>query len=187
MEKNITKYIVRYKRYYPDSFCNTALEQLKRVDFNKHEFYKASGELVPSMEDDFQVYGGDLPVNSKVMHNTKKIVNNYIHDKFNYPWYNTWNTITYPRYNKYDTNTAMKQHCDHIHTLFDGSRKGVPILTVLTALNDDYEGGAIVFFGDTPYEFEAGDVLVFPSNFMFPHRVDKITKGVRYSFVSWVY
>jgi predicted 2-oxoglutarate/Fe(II)-dependent dioxygenase YbiX len=48
-------------------------------------------------------------------------------------------------------------------------------------------GGELIFFGDTKYDFGAGDVLVFPSNFMFPHSVDTVTEGERYSFVSWVY
>jgi predicted 2-oxoglutarate/Fe(II)-dependent dioxygenase YbiX len=33
----------------------------------------------------------------------------------------------------------------------------------------------------------SGDILLFPSNFMFPHEVKEITKGIRYSFVSWAF
>jgi len=32
-----------------------------------------------------------------------------------------------------------------------------------------------------------GSVLVFPSNFLYPHKVCPVKKGVRYSYVSWVY
>ena len=32
-----------------------------------------------------------------------------------------------------------------------------------------------------------GDILLFPSNFMYPHEVKEITKGVRFSFVSWAF
>ena len=32
-----------------------------------------------------------------------------------------------------------------------------------------------------------GDVLIFPSNFLYPHKVNSIKKGTRYSFVSWVW
>ena len=32
-----------------------------------------------------------------------------------------------------------------------------------------------------------GDIIVFPSNFMFPHRVEPVTKGNRYSYISWVW
>ena len=32
-----------------------------------------------------------------------------------------------------------------------------------------------------------GDVLIFPSNFIYPHEVKSITKGTRYSFITWGY
>ena len=32
-----------------------------------------------------------------------------------------------------------------------------------------------------------GDILIFPSNFIYPHEVKDITKGIRYSFVSWAF
>ena len=42
-------------------------------------------------------------------------------------------------------------------------------------------------WGDQVIPFEAGDVIIFPSNFMYPHRVEPVTKGARYSYVSWAY
>ena len=32
-----------------------------------------------------------------------------------------------------------------------------------------------------------GDLLIFPSIFLYPHKVEPIKKGTRYSFISWVY
>ena len=32
-----------------------------------------------------------------------------------------------------------------------------------------------------------GDLLIFPSNFLYPHEVEPVTKGVRYSYVSWIW
>jgi predicted 2-oxoglutarate/Fe(II)-dependent dioxygenase YbiX len=79
----------------------------------------------------------------------------------------------------------MKQHCDHIHSLFEGERKGIPVLSIVGLLNDDFEGGEFIMWGDEVIPMSAGSVLVFPSNFMYPHRVNPVTKGTRYSFVSW--
>jgi len=31
-----------------------------------------------------------------------------------------------------------------------------------------------------------GSVIIFPSNFMFPHYVKKVTKGERYSIITWL-
>jgi predicted 2-oxoglutarate/Fe(II)-dependent dioxygenase YbiX len=71
--------------------------------------------------------------------------------------------------------------------MFDGERKGIPTLSILGALNDDYEGGELVFWESEKIELKAGSIMIFPSNFMYPHRVDTVTKGTRYSYVSWVW
>jgi predicted 2-oxoglutarate/Fe(II)-dependent dioxygenase YbiX len=81
----------------------------------------------------------------------------------------------------------MKPHCDHIHSLFDGEQKGIPMLSVVASLNDDYEGGDFIMWEDQKLELPAGSIIVFPSNFMFPHSVNTVTSGIRYSFVSWVW
>jgi predicted 2-oxoglutarate/Fe(II)-dependent dioxygenase YbiX len=71
--------------------------------------------------------------------------------------------------------------------LFEGDRKGIPILTVLAGLNNDYEGGELIMFKDTQIKMNTGDVVIFPSNFLYPHKVNPVTKGVRYSCVSWAW
>jgi hypothetical protein len=53
-------------------------------------------------------------------------------------------------------------------------------------LNDNYEGGEFAFFNkELKYKLEKGDALLFPSNFMFPHEVMPVTKGTRYSIITW--
>ena len=42
-------------------------------------------------------------------------------------------------------------------------------------------------FDDYVIELKQGDVLMFPSVFLYPHRVNPVTKGVRDTFVSWVW
>ena len=81
----------------------------------------------------------------------------------------------------------MQNHSDHIHALFDGERKGVPILSIIGILNDDYEGGEFIMFGDKKINTKKGDLLIFPSNFLYPHEVTPVTRGVRYSYVSWLW
>lgn len=54
-------------------------------------------------------------------------------------------------------------------------------------LNSGYEGGEISFFGNTYIpKVGQGDALLFPSNFMYPHQVLPVTKGTRYSIVTWL-
>ena len=53
-------------------------------------------------------------------------------------------------------------------------------------LNDDFEGGEFAFFNkEFKYKLDKGDALLFPSNFMYPHEVLPVTKGTRYSIITW--
>jgi len=36
------------------------------------------------------------------------------------------------------------------------------------------------------YKIIKGRVIMFPSNFMYPHTVNNVEKGCRYSIVSWI-
>jgi hypothetical protein len=91
------------------------------------------------------------------------------------------------RFNRYTVHTLMRAHHDHIHSLFDGERKGIPTLSIVGLLNDNYTGGEFVFFNDYEVKLKQGDILIFPSVFLYPHRVQKVTRGVRNSFVSWAW
>jgi hypothetical protein len=90
------------------------------------------------------------------------------------------------RFNRYKIGTQMQTHYDHIHTLFDGKYKGVPILSFIGLLNDNYKGGEFLC-RKKEIKLTRGDILLFPSNFMYPHGVKEITKGIRYSFVGWAF
>mgnify|MGYP003142719705 FL=1 len=121
-----------------------------------------------------------------------KIIEQYIlvflkKEKIN--WYTGWNGFSFPKFIVYNKGTGMKNHCDHIHDLFNNNGQvcGIPTLSVITALNDDYEGGELVMCEKFKYKLSAGETIIFPSNFLYPHEIKKITKGKRYSMVSWVY
>jgi predicted 2-oxoglutarate/Fe(II)-dependent dioxygenase YbiX len=54
------------------------------------------------------------------------------------------------------------------------------------ALNDDYEGGEWAFFNrEKIIKIPKGAAIMFPSNFMYPHEIMPVTKGVRYSIITW--
>ncbi len=57
---------------------------------------------------------------------------------------------------------------------------------MLGVLNDDYEGGEFVLI-DEKIDLSKGDIIIFPSNFMYPHKVEPVTKGIRYSYISWIW
>jgi len=54
-------------------------------------------------------------------------------------------------------------------------------------LNDDYEGGEFAFLNrEFKIKAKKGSLVMFPSNFMFPHEILPVTKGTRYSIITWI-
>ena len=106
----------------------------------------------------------------------------------NKSYYNGWSGFTHIRFNRYHPDRLMALHCDHIHSMFDGNMKGIPTLTILGSLNNDYEGGEFLMFDEEKeFKIKAGEIMMFPSVFLYPHKVAPVTKGVRDTFVSWVW
>jgi len=62
-------------------------------------------------------------------------------------------------------------------------------LSISVCLNNDYKGGEFVFHqpgsNNLVYPQNIGDVIIFPSSFMFPHQVNKIESGTRFALVGW--
>tara|TARA_B100000945_G_C20419736_1_gene617243 strand:+ start:2482 stop:3159 length:678 start_codon:yes stop_codon:yes gene_type:complete len=52
---------------------------------------------------------------------------------------------------------------------------------------ENYEGGDLVFTCGKTFHPSMGDIIIFPSNWMFYHEVQRITKGKRYSGTIWLY
>ena len=88
------------------------------------------------------------------------------------------------RLNKYSTGGYMTEHVDNIHHSH-GQEYGYPQVSALLFLNDDYDGGGFVVAG-MERKTKMGSGIIFPSNFMFPHEVKKITDGERWSIVTWL-
>ena len=63
-----------------------------------------------------------------------------------------------------------------------------PPYSYIVFLNDDYKGGEFLMFDhEEKIELKAGDIMIFPSVFLYPHKVAPVTKGIRDAFVSWVW
>lgn len=80
---------------------------------------------------------------------------------------------------RYATGQFYKQHTD--------SFKSHPrAVSCSFALNDDYEGGEWAFWNkEIKIRVKKGSVVMFPSNFMYPHEILPVTKGTRYSIITW--
>jgi hypothetical protein len=74
---------------------------------------------------------------------------------------------------------------NHFESHADDGASYKAVTSLVGYLNDDYEGGEISFpaHGIT-VKPEAGDLVIFPSNYMFMHKAMPVTSGVKYSIVT---
>ena len=86
---------------------------------------------------------------------------------------------------KYNKGNYYQAHADY-------SSSTPRNLSVIVNLNEGYSGGALNFYDPQSFEtrqkysLKEGDSIIFPSNFLFPHSIDTIEKGTRYSIVAWL-
>jgi len=188
MNKNLNSYVKKYKNFLDKKFCNGTINQIEKSDWRPHTFYDFSVDknIDRSGELELDVSNNCVTNGNIIMKKIWFSLRDY-YSELNFPWFNTWHGFSNIRFNRYENNKKMAEHCDHIHSMFEGERKGVPILSVLGILNDNYKGGEFIMFKDTEIKLKQGDLLIFPSNFLYPHRVEPVTKGTRYSYISWVW
>jgi len=65
------------------------------------------------------------------------------------------------------------------------------LLSVIIFLNNDFKGGYLKFYkpnGEVYYEVQPfpGSIVLWPSNFLYPHAADTVLEGTRFCIVSWV-
>jgi len=187
--QNLIDYVKVYEKHISEDLCRSAVKNLATITWSEHAFHNYRTDATVSYENELAISHDDIPEKAEINKQVWFAIERYILKDFeNFSaWFGGWNGYTDIRFNRYDPTTQMKLHCDHIHSMFDGQRKGIPTLTVLGALNDDYEGGELMLFGGYRIHLPAGAVVVFPSNFMYPHEVKPVKSGIRYSYVSWTW
>ena len=187
MITDLMYYTKLYKGVVPHEICDQTIKEMDTIEFQEHNFYNANtGENKPrSGSQELSMSWGNVSTKIKLNKFVDDVAYKYVQD-LKMPWFTEYQGYSHVRFNKYAENKKMALHVDHIHSMFDGKRKGIPILSVLGVLNDDFEGGEFYLINDK-VDFSKGDILVFPSNFMYPHKVEPITKGTRYSYISWVW
>ena len=113
----------------------------------------------------------------------KIIQQHYVYYKFKFPYLET-SKINQVDLLKYEVNGKYEIHTDHFE-------KGQRTLSIILNLNEEYEGGDFVFYNQNNTEMKrvkckTGTCIMFPSSFQYPHRIEPITKGTRYSIVAWL-
>ena len=172
----------------PKQICKDLIKQINKKEWQKHNWYDNENNSFHSekkKELDVQ------PINQEMQNiMTPYIVKSYT--EYNNKFSNLKDSrldnlatkFSPVRFNKYKKGTLMRKHYDHIHSLFDGNHKGIPVISFIGILNEDYSGGELIINGKK-MDCKTGDIIIFPSCFLYPHEVKEVKKGTRYSFVSW--
>lgn len=182
-----------YKKFIPSELCDRTIEVLERNLSGANPKYSWQPATVTESDDpmldarycvDFKIGQGNLgpsgPENSELYS---------IHEQCFSPIYNA--SSDYGRYwgvgiqyfeafnfVKYDgVGTHFDIHADH-------GPAYVCTVSIVSYLNDDYEGGELYFprFNLT-IKPEKGDVVIFPSTFIYEHASKRMISGTKYSIV----
>ena len=195
-QTNLEDLIIIQRKVIPDDICNCIIGMTENETWETHEWYAKNTEE-KLIEKDINIFNNSK--NPSVCYSSEIIQNilnpyilaakeNYI-SKVSYDAHNgkfkvsSENSLV--RINRYDSGQSMKEHCDHIRSLFTPPKTGIPILSMIIGLNSDYEGGELVFWNKTKFKILSGDIIIWPSLFLYPHQVYEVTKNKRYTGVCW--
>jgi hypothetical protein len=79
---------------------------------------------------------------------------------------------------KYGPGQHFQEHADHGYSYNC-------TVSLVAYPNDDYEGGELYFrLQDLQVKPKAGDLYIFPSNYMYPHQAMPVHSGTKYSIVT---
>jgi len=188
---NLKDYILKLDNWIPKNICEKSILQLsKNENWEQHHYTDRDFKNEPKNGDkELNIcYGNNLTYLKELHQLTWKALEKYIViEKLGGEAFNGWKGFSQIRFNRYNKNQIMSKHCDHITSLFTGDIRGIPVLSIVCLLNDNYEGGEFIMFDDYEIKFKSGDLIIFPSVFLYPHLVKPVKKGTRYSFVSWCY
>lgn len=131
----------------------------KKTDI-QHDTSEAGKKLVRLWED----------THFKQLQAVKHYTKNYNIGELRY-----WEATNYVRYGE---GQHFQEHHDHGYSYNC-------VVSLVAFPNDNYEGGELAFsIQGVTIKPKAGDLYVFPSNFMYPHRAMPVTSGVKYSMVT---
>ena len=178
---SITDYIGFYENIIPDSVCDNIIDHdwsMRKSTYSNNESKSKTSDERVEMDEVWVMK--DMPYYDDIKKGVLKTIKEYSnhHKLFSCQRHTDF------RINKYSKGGFMSEHVDNIHHSH-GQQYGYPQVSVLLYLNDDYEGGEF-FVAKEMFLPEKGSAIIFPSNFMYPHEAKSVTKGTRWSIVSWL-
>lgn len=194
LESRLSDFIIIHKLFEKDE-CEEIVDRIERAVWDPHSWYDdLSRRETKSMDPD--VVDGSKEQNKILLSDVYDNIDQRISDLFhsddpNLALLKRTEVLnsSRTRFNRYSDGQHMRTHIDHIRSLFEPAPPhlaGIPVLSCLMFYNDEYEGGEFHILNE-PMDVKAGNVIFFPSIFMYPHEVRPVTKGTRYTGIKWIW
>ena len=186
---NLKKEILDYSLKIENIMKKPLINLINEVIYNDEHWLQ--GEVKGGLVEDirsvkvksFEESEISASVSKRIIFNELKIFTNQIEQIYKEEvssfYFSVENNFQFLLYNK-----DIKGHYD-FHT--DYHKQEPRNLTILVGLNskDEYEGGELFIQNQEGIRLHTGDVVCFPSNFLYPHKVSKVTNGERKVLVIW--
>jgi predicted 2-oxoglutarate/Fe(II)-dependent dioxygenase YbiX len=182
---NIKDYIIRIENVLSDELCNQIINEYKNCN-DWIDTKVGSGSINKTIRN-CQTIGISTSNIINLNYDVRKNIDNQIFEKAAY-CIKTYNEkFTHCQIEQDSGYDLLKYEENGFYTEHTDSFKAIPrSVSCSFALNDNFEGGEFAFFNqELKYKINKGDVLMFPSNFMYPHEIMPVKKGIRFSIVTW--
>tara|TARA_E500000318_G_C3540840_1_gene204579 strand:+ start:241 stop:789 length:549 start_codon:yes stop_codon:yes gene_type:complete len=179
------EYILEIKKLIPKNLCE------KIIAYFDEDMYDATTVGSPVNKDVRNCVVKNIlnpqSLGEKICSNAaqEKIFNAVTHYKNKHPGINI-DRISQLDLLKYEANKYKAGYKFHNDFGLEANERH---LSISVCLSNEFEGGEFVFNipgGTYTIPQNVGDAVVFPSNFMFPHQVNQVTRGIRYALIGWV-
>jgi len=137
---------------------------------NAQDFKISSKNLGPRTEENSELYN----IHEELFQSVKQCVDDYgQYWGVGINYYEAFNFVKYE-----GAGTHFRIHADHGPTY-------VCTISIVVYLNDDFEGGEIWFprMDNLTIKPKAGDIIVFPSTYIYEHASKEMISGTKYSVV----
>lgn len=176
---NLSDYIKVYRSMVPRKVCGEIVDVITSDEYSSRwkRAEVSSGKTctdIGRLCDDLHLTPDDS-IDSTINMYVRKALRDFCRefDDFKVSMDAGYNCLRYTPGGKYDYHTD--QYSEYNREI-----------TLIIQLNEDYEGGALRHCYDKYItNLNVGDICIFPANYMFPHKIEEITSGIRYAIVTW--
>lgn len=181
IDEKLLKKIYQYAKDKP-YFCKTSPQKIDEG----HGIEKVEKDVRSGSLEVLQAYKSSSMTNVRICNFLREVFKKY---GFKYLNLTVGNLMSMFKINQIDLLRYGEK--DHFIKHIDAGSSNHRSLSFILMLNDDYEGGQLEIFSPRGENInikipgKANRLIMFPSNFMYPHTVHPITKGERFTVVAW--